>query len=108
MLSSPLRKGMTTMSRGPGRLQKLILDYLAGRRSGPVYGGGSLTTAELVANLTEAGLMPERGAAKHLHRAAMSLWRRGLAHADRLAWDDEARCYSRTWHHGPAPQREEI
>lgn len=84
--------GFGAMSRGPGKLQRAILDRLAGRNC-KVYRSGAnmgLTTYELTEEMREDGLVPEerRTSGYRVYRACIALYRRGLIDAEASSeWD---------------------
>ena len=79
-------------------MQRAILDLLSGRKTGSVYGGGELTTAELTDNLTAAGILPEgnrKAAVFRVYRACGALYHRGLVKAEWVHDEDHrTRCWS--------------
>ena len=83
------------MSKGNGKLGAKIVDLLAGRGR-TVYGGGPLTTGELVTELQAAGLVPtdRKTAVFRTYRAVRSLYWRGLVAAEATATDTGAATWS--------------
>jgi hypothetical protein len=75
------------MSRGLSRMQKTILGLLDGSLQGRVFrSGGDLGTAELRAELLEAGILATEDQRQGMYtvwRACASLARRGLLQGER-------------------------
>jgi len=89
------------MSKGPGKIQRAILDLLSGRASGPVYNGGGNTTPELTDNLQALGILPEgkmrrKTAAFRVSRACGALYYRGLIEVE-WVWDEDHRVNCWSW-----------
>jgi hypothetical protein len=75
------------MCRGLSRMQKTILGLLDGSLPGQVFrSGGALSTAELRAELLEAGILATEDQRQGMYtvwRACASLARRGLVQGER-------------------------
>jgi len=87
------------MSRGAGKLQRAILDRLAGRGCTVFRGGGTMTTCELTDELQDAGLVPDdrAAAAFRVRRACMALYHAGKLSAERMRdYDRRVNCWEWT------------
>ena len=85
------------MGRGPGVVQKAILDRLAGRNCRVYSSGGWWSTYNLAEELREAGIIPEkrRTSGYAVYRACVALYHHGLLEVK--ASSDPERYVRFTW-----------